>query len=1018
MLKAREAFKEPLSSTFPRAGEPGRIIKGPGDKQSGAIDPSAFSDGFKTIFGLNEKQKRHFEEKVMAHYSEFSHPSELANYIRDNGIEDIKLDGDLVMQNQLAVVSPKNKVVSHVFNFLFDRTRQSETRMNGYDDYTKDSLSWVRKNYDQAGPILRDIELMNAKPALRAVREALDGNRDAAIDYFVKKGYSKEAVDHVLKLRDVLDDVLVADRKFLEVHNRELDHEPFYWPLGRQGPYHILIHDDTGEVAFAGGYKSLSEARKAKEVFDQQSPEGWQVGDVIQSDPTRTLNAAMTEALLNRAPEWLKEAAMNQYQSRLEYRRNFELGRNTHKEVGGYLGEIRPEDNFKELTEDYLKAFSHRVRESHHLENASAAVEVARELMLDRDLLKDYPNTNTWLHTEISRQIGLDISAIPRFDRALQRTIEKADKLRVKLDAAFKGYTPGKNDQLVSAAAAKVLFQGWSYFTSLMKIGLSPVVIGANLAQNATIGMDGTRSAFRLGVSPVHAMKAQIQSLAYMMTMGKDPHYRDVAAQMDKARGEGMIDPHGREDYSAIENVRSDKLGSVTDFKSGIDYLAAVGDRAVQKPRDVVERMTNYNAILYYNFFVKSAFPDLDPKQHGAMVYNLSRSFTGDYSQHANLFAFEKAGTSGHLVSNFARWRFNRTSRYLDDIIMAAKVSEYGIRGAMPLIMSVGMGLVMAGVMGQIGLVEYEAFRRFGQNYGLFDWKPLSAILSESPVLKDMEGNARTMLERGALTALSDWTAQKFGEESGPDFSGSLRESNFFEIPTVAINTFGDVVGAGIKAGHNTAFSNKEVVKFIDSMPEGQMKDLMKWVGGDAMMGLKSDEMKSFARALPNVVQEAYKHAYINKQVEKDGKIKWMTQEARQDHGSFERTPFQEALAIGGGLKTTEENRFNEGKQYHKWLKRGSAKELTALKEGLEDNLDKPHLVDRNIKLILSEHGAGALEAFYKELEQKDIKESSDYFTLETMSTLKKRDSTDAQKALEKIRKALAVARPRTSTGH
>lgn len=451
---------------------------------------------------------------------------------------------------------------------------------------------------------------------------------------------------------------------------------------------------------------------------------------------------------------------------------------------------------------------------------------------------------------------------------------------------------------------------------------------------------------------------------------------------------------------------------------------AAFMDKVVQGPRNVIEQATNWNALLYYNFFVDKAFPDLPEAKKRDMIVNFSRSFTGDYSPYANLMAFEKAGVAGHFMSNFAKWKFNRTSRYIADLSMMSRANEYGMKAMLPFIYSLGMGAIMAGVQGTVGFVEYEAARQFGLKTGWWDWKPLAAILREA-------GVKSTLIERGAVTAFSDWMAGKFGEESGPDISGSIRESSILQAPTVAVSTAWDLLSTAATVAKR-GLSQKEAQEYIDSMEKGIFKDMAEWVSETHGRGLSSDDEKSFVKALPSNMQEAYRARFVKELTFDDGTKRYLVPEANKDEGKYVRTPFQQALAEGvplgrignvlpgmgilGGTHTTAENRFEDAKAYHTWLEKKGSKEFTALKDGLMNHLDDPWLVNRNAKLILEKHGQDALERVLQDIVKRDTeKMQTDYFGLKMLAAEKNRDTTAAIRAIERILKAKNVESPRTS---
>jgi hypothetical protein len=972
------------------------------------------SEAMAALGAKTKTTKDAFAKKIAAHHQQFKTPDDLKHYLNAGGdIKDITLDGNFVTQNQMAMILADNPVVAFTFNYLSDKARTAEVRMYGYDQRVKESINWAEKNPEKAVSFFREVERLNVDPKQAQLRSQLGADPAALEAHFASKGIPKDQLDILRPFLDILKDVLDSDTGSLAKHNRKLDAQPMYWPLSRQGPYHFIVTDDTGQVVHAGGHQSLADAHRSLKAIKAKMPAGWTASEVVRTDPSRTINSAMADAINGGGPEWLRAAAMSHYTRKLEYRRNFELGR-SNIEVGGYIGEVAPKTpkEFKEALNKYLDAFSHRVRESHHLENGTAAVEIARSLMGEDSKLKELPNTHQWLSTMISRHVGIDTSAVKPFDNKLQAGVNKIGRGFTKIDAALKDYEPGPNDNVWSPNLAKASAQTFSSIASLMKIALSPQVLGGNMVSNAIPWAYGARDLARMGKSPQVAFAAQLDHMAYLATFGQDPRFDWVKEKMKQAKEEGMIDPHGREDYSAVENIS--RFHSAANNLQGVDKVANTAYAVVQKPRDLIEQGTNYNAILYNHFLIKRAFPELDAKTHDQIVYNLAKSFAGDYSRTANLFMFEKAGTVGHLGSNFAKWKFNRTSRYLDDLIMAADVEQYGVKSVMPLIWSIGIGGIMAGVQGSIGVVEYEAVRRLGTMTGLWDWKPLSAIIAESDLFKGMDHGVRTVVEKGIVTGFSDHIAQQyFDEPSGPDISGSVREASVMEAPFVATGVAKELMTAGaiaLKAG----LSRKEVTEFVDNMEPGFAKDIAKWMQDTPSYGLSSDESKEAVKALPKVVQEAVRAQFIKK-IEVDGKTKYVVPEAGENQGSYIRSEFQQNLALAGGLKTADENRHDEGKQYHKWMERKSEKRYTALKEGIINNMDKPELVDRNAKLILENHGEDALEKVATQLERiATEKMQTDYFGNKSLAAARMKDGIAAEKAAERIRKAMAVAKPDT----
>jgi hypothetical protein len=967
--------------------------------------------------GIPEKLTDEWAKKVAAANGRFKTPEELELYLQNHEIKDLHWGaGNLVTQGALAKFAVDNPVVSFVYHYLFDAWRSKEARLAGYDRLTEPSLKWARANSTEAVNFLRDWEAHNAKPELRPqIEEAAAGGTPGLFDLFVTKlGHAPGTFEQMHNLMQTLGHVHEADNGLLLQFGRQLDHVGGYFPLSRnQGPFHLTVTDDKGNFRFAKGYKSLAEAKQAQEALRAAAEPGYTVSEVIHSDPTRILNSAMQEAVMNGSPEWLFKAAMDQFKRRQEYVRNFELGREASLEIGGYIGEVAPtsKKDFGDMLERYLEAFSKRIAESGSLEEAAAAMKVSNSLLLDQTVLHlKYPNTYAWLHNIIARQMGLDVSGFKPLDRLIQHNVMKVGKALTELDSLFGlRYKAGKEDNILSNAAAKEAARWWTAFVSMVKIGLSTPILATNAVQPATLPGEGLRVALHHNVNPSVALYASAKMAMYMATLGKHPAFEHIREKMLQAKNEGVIDPRGREDFSLAQNVDRN-VHSVTD---AYDRLGTTVYKGFSYLRDKIEKMTNYMGILYFHFFAEKAWPDMDPHLRDRMVYGFTRDYAGDYSRFGAPLIYDHAGTVGQLGSNFAKWKHTRVGRYQVDIGTLARMKRYGPKAALPFVASLIMAGTLGGALGEFGGTDYEAVRRWMGKFGV-QMKPLSLYLSESRVYKAMPGWGKTWLERGALTALSDLTAQHFGEKSGPDFSPSLRESSLLEAQTVSLSYAADVIGdAG--TGLKQLMSTRMVTDYFDKMPEGSM---FKEMFAASTSGVGSDEAKMGGKFLPNAMQELYRSQFV-KHMKEDGKDVYIVPQATKDEGMFKRDKFQQMLALAGGIKTTEENRAMEGISADKYITKTEAAQLTRLKEGVMNNLDDPWRVDRNAKEILGKYGKTALEGLVKEIEQQqEIKGNLDYFDLKKLSIMKKKDAVDAQRTLNQLNRALGVARPQTSSGH
>lgn len=959
---------------------------------------------------LSKSQADAYARKMVAHHGQFASPSEARTWLDTAGpdeMQDLKFSrsGLFVTQNQNAMMSDKNPIVAHVFNHLSDRQRLEDARMHGYDEQLKPAIDWAEKNVDAAVKFFTEWEKLNVDPQQRGLRSHLENDPNAFMDYFRATTFLKPDEIKALKpFMDVMKDLQGYDGKTLtDSMGRTLNNEPLYFPLARSGPYHFQITDAAGGIKFAGGFRSLAEAKKTAANMKQTMPADHQMTDVIRTDPTRVLNPAIAEAIMQQNPDWFHKYAMNTYEAKMEYRRNFEKGR-ANDIVGGYIGETTPV-GMKERLGEYLEALSHRIRDSHHLGNHAAAVELSHALLTPGSKLSDYPNTHGWVNTMVARHVGLDISKWGPIDDALRDLSLTAGKGLTKIDAALKGYEPGKNN-VIPPHFPKVFLQSFSALASVWKIALNAHVMAGNAVTNGTMPLEGARNLARMGiVDPTSALAAQMDAMAYMASLGSLNEHAWVKAKMEQATREGMIDPRGREDRAVVENINQ---FHVDKRNMGMTERAVQGAMtAVQKPRDWIEMGTNWNAILYNHFLVKRAFPELSEANHDRVVYNLARSFTGDYSKQANLMGFEKMGTLGHMSNQFAKWKFNRTSRYLDDLIMASRMEELGPRAIVPFLYSTAIGMVMAGAYGAMGVADYEAIRRFGTMTGLFDLKPFSAILSDSGLLDNLGTTAKDIAERGVVTAFSNQMAMEMGESSGPDISGSLREASAIEPPLVGVNVAKELFGAAA-FGMKYAASRQIVTDFVNSLPEGKIKEIAKGIQDMPSYGITSDEGKAVIRALPKVLQETYKEQFI-KEVEIDGKKKFIVPELAKDKGAIMRDEFQQKWAKYGAVMT-DENRAQEMKQYNEWQKRKGTKEHTALKDGIINNLDNEKLVDRNARIIFEKFGQAAYEGVIQELE--DIfteKMQTDYAGNEQLAISRNRDAIAAFRAAERLKRSMKL---------
>lgn len=987
----------------------GMGLRGPGKKQGGYIDLAPMFDYVKGVLGLSTEKANEFKKKMAAMSQEFKTPKDVRLYLAvvQDGMKDLfgtkgtEYAGMLNTQNQMVQRMVDNPVVHFVFNYMREAAQQAEKRMYGYHLQVMGAKKWATRNTKESVDFFREWIRLKADPAMWPLSEELAADPQKLLDHFESKGVSPTTVTRLKPYMDVFKDVHDADGKSLAVMGRKLMQQALYFPLGRHGPYHITVWDGAGDVRWAYAHDSLADARQNMADIKAAMPAGWKTSDVVRTDPTRIINSAMMEALLNNAPTWLHEIAIKSQAKQMEFVRNFERGRSSKYEVKGYIGEMKPttDAEYAGQLKEIFDAISQRLRESYHLEQASAAIDIGHELLSDNSVLGDkYPNTHRWVNNMVARQIGIDLGGAKQ-GGIFQDALKGVGHVLTKMDGIYEGYKPEKGDNIIPDTAFKAVVKTLNYTASLMKIGLNPNVLAGNLIQNAFITLDGMRTAGRMGVNPLIAIKTQIEHLAYIATIGRMDRFSGVREFMQNAKAEGIIDPHGREDFS------------ITDARERTRSLGPV-DAIVQGPRDAIERFTNWNSVLYYKLFmdnVRAAHPSehMDELNFKQAIYNMTHSFTGDYSPVANLMAFEKMGAKGNILSNFAKWKFNRVGRYLDDASMVMNVHKYGPSAMLPITMTVLMGLAMSGVQGTIGIVEYEAARQWANKLFGVQWKPMSAIISDYfPSIRDSWAN------RGMVTGLSDWVAQQFGEKTGPDFSGSMRDSSVLEVSTILPGTLVDVGKAAYDFGVKKPMSDPARQKRIDAMfsSPGLSKDIWQYMRNQHWTGITHQDTEDTVKALPVVAQEAFRQMFFD--IPQQRGDQFVTQDKRKNQGNYIRDGFQENTAFFGGVKTTDEKRHDDAVSYYKYMDHMTQGNKVALKNAMVQAFEDKNqqMANYSFQRLVENHGAETATSEVKTaLQEYLLKTRLEYMEGKQIAMSKMHDPTAQINAIKMIEKATAV---------
>lgn len=830
---------------------------------------------------------------------------------------------------------------------------------------------------------------------VRAQVEA--GGRPAIVDFYKSRGLTAAEADKAAYLQSILRDVEGSDRGNASLLGRDWQHQPLYAPLSHGGRFRVIATDINGDVVMARGYHSASDAAMfytelKKLLAENKAYEGITLENVKRSE-LNSLKSDMAEMMLSQAlPEYLKKQVQSVEKTMEVSRRRFEMERRA-KAVAGYVGEDLgdPTTGYgKRQRQALIDAFEARIDASFDFGvKARIAKEILDPLLTDPAVQSLRPELHNYLNQLIMREMGFPISKTANLlDRPLQAFADKAfGKPMNNLSNMLNGREP--NDvSMLGPRAVENLVQGWTWATSLAKLGWNMNTWLANSTAIPFVSLEGWRVAHKERVSPWYAVLAANDSRQFALGLGDT----SAKAWMEKAKREGMVDALVSDTYTLDPSVRR-----------------KLPDRIVNAPRDALEYATNYNTIQYFYHFYKHALGDkvdVNSEAFKTKVYEAARSWTGDYSEQATPLGLSQLGTAGRGMGNFSKWRFNQLGRLVDDVSTLKDNPTSGHAwGALVALLTTQT--LMGGLYGLTGVADYEALRRFGQWTGAWEWRPFSMWYEEAN--KALGNNIPDWARKGAITAGSDAIAQAaFGEESGPDLSGSLRYASFLELPTVSMKYFMDVLGG------------------LDWAAKRGMQAT--GIG----MGVSHQESKEAIDALPTSIKSAL-NDYFKVKTEEDGKTRYLTQQKRLDQGQYSQTPFQRNLDLAG-LKTTKENDYNDKVFAGEWLKKHTSKQIgerlaAALNWAVEPagrskldatgiNNPDSDLVTKNLQEAYNLGGITSLRQFEAQLKGKPLDRATTYDQRLIMDVMRQQDPMRKKQLLEILQKFIDSKESRNTSSN
>lgn len=853
----------------------------------------------------------------------------------------------------------RNPVIKFVYDQMRTITNEADVRFNTYKTYLHDVETFLRNNRQESLKMLKVLADIQ-DPALKQARQsAQDTNTREA--FLKEQGMPEEYIPMAIKILNVMQAVGKIDQKLaLDAFGHNWHLEPMYFPREHTGPFTVTVVDSAGQVSYMRGFEHSGLAQEMATGLKNKLKDTGYVVELTRNEPN-TLGDLYNMLNINapeKTPEFLKGITDSMLKEVEVAKRKFEMERAPNN-IAGYTGETvygtnNPFSSKYDQDTKLLTLLQRRLEGSFQLENKGRLLnEVKKPLLDDPVTLMEVPNTARMVKELIARELGFDISMFQVAGRKLDKVIEEGGKVVNNLMALAKGREAWDVSYFKPNEIAR-FSQAYVWTMSIFKLGLSPSTLLANTSTMLTTPIDGVRTAAREGVSQAVPMAATLK----LMTSHLDP---EAMKFMKEAKAEGMV-----------EARLSDPLNITNAHARG------AFDRAVNYPRDLIEKSTNYSALLYYYNFYKLAYPDMNPtsREFKTKVYEAVRSWTGDYTHQAQLLAVSKTGSVGHLQSNFAKWKFNQIGRLADDVRML------GEGKVLPFATTMAMTVLMAGTVGAPIAVEYEALRRLGMKMGWWDWKPLSAFLHELKA----DGVMPEWAIKGPMTYYADQGAKELGL-TAPDLSGNVRFSSALDINTLPVAFAGDVY----KTLSGTA---RQVYKAANNR-----------LGG-TYPGNTVQQEKELFKGMPVVLE----NIYTEKMNQKYGGDSGVSQYATKDAGQYKRNEQEKNLAYLG-FRSKDENDYRDKDYARGWFDRQSKADFTKYKDQIIANLDKPENIVPLAQKILELRGTEGIIEVINAAETTLKNRQTESFTRDLMTQINNPNPVAQARSLELLRKFRPAAK-------
>ena len=852
--------------------------------------------------------------------------------------------GDIsnVWGKNLPTVNQLKKIVNHpYFNFFYTHLGKIQRDANARFANYADALHPVYelKRGDQLTLFKHLVDMQNPE-TLEALRMAEATNTRE--QYLLENGMRPDLVPHAIRVLDVMKHAYLMDNNSTARVNREpFEMVPMYFPRAHTGKYNVVIRNpNTNDVDYSTGFDSGVDAQRFVNDLRGSYKAQIDAGDLEIKLSRNHFGAASdifsAMALEHAVPESVRSIAAGIEKNIEIAKRKFELHR-AEENVPGYVGErLLPEGLFasskgKLENDKLLNLLQNRLRSSYDWEVRSRIISEIKEPFFDDvTVLYDKPNLAKLMGQLINRQLGHEISYeyVGKFDEAIQKAVDDASR---KVDALYGKYYNYKGGDLalVSPKALAETAQAWTYITSVMKLALHPPVMAANASAIPLVAIDGARTAAKFKLSQITAIAAYMDTLAYVGLENQG-----AKKFMETAIREGMIEPHIADTYDLAET-------SGHKAKNQLDSI-------INAPRNAIEKGTNFTAILYYYNFFKRAFPNMDGEALKQRVYEAARSYTGEYTLQSTPLHISQLGSGGRLISNFAKWKWNQIGRFADDM-KDAKNGNFS-----PIMLNVATQVLLGGVYGTVGIVEYEALRRW------FDLKPFTSYFDsakEVAVKQGFEPESIEWLRRGALNKFTEEAFYAMGFNTAPDISGTMRHSSALDAPIVSFVYAKDV--------------------FVDALPP-ILKSLWEAAGGKTTGTTVEDEEKVLS-ALPSVlsaqlrgVKARFPDASLLKMQLGEEKKETMSHNKFNEKGIYRRSEGESAMAQFG-FRSTKENNYTEQTFVNSWERKNRAEQISLRVKGILNNQDNVELFKDNIEDLALVGGTQTVQNIVRQIMNNEI---------------------------------------------